>query len=204
MVDKAGLYGGGLELTCILYEGTITVTAGTSVFVENGALGKLSFTLGTEIKEGDFVGIHVDAYNDYDDCQGLPVVQKADATTGWIGIVKSQPVWHKIPTSSGSHSTWANGSTGNLEYGWFRVATVVMPSVTMAFKANVESTTITSGSPVDYDVSENAFSDAGTDYDTGCFSFHNAESDAENALIGIGFVQTKGGSDADVYGHGTV
>ena len=50
MVDKAGQYGGGLEITCILYEGAITATAGTSVFVENGALGKLSFTLASELK----------------------------------------------------------------------------------------------------------------------------------------------------------
>ena len=103
MVDKAGLYGGGLEITCILYEGNITVTSGTSVFVENGALGKNSYTLASEISEGDFVGIHVDSANDYDSCGGLPVMQLADATTGWMGIVKSQPVWHKVPTSAGAN-----------------------------------------------------------------------------------------------------
>ena len=205
MVDKAGLYGGGLEITCILYEGELTSTAGTSIFVENGALGKLSHSFATPISEGDFVGIHVDVANDYDDCEGLPVMEKASATEGWVGIVKTQPVWHKIPTSAGAH---AGGSDTNwattLSNGWYRIATVVMPSVTMAFKAAVQGTAITSGSPVDYDVSENAFSDAGTDFDTGCFSFHNAETDNENALIGIGFCTKAGGTTGDCYGHGTV
>ena len=131
MVDKAGLYGGGLELTCILYEGELTSTAGTSIFVENGALGKLSHSFATPISDGDFVGIHVDVGNDYDLCNGLPVAELASATEGWIGIVKSQPVWHKIPTSAGAHAggsdtDWAT----TLSNGWFRIATVVMPSVT--------------------------------------------------------------------------
>ena len=127
------------------------------------------------------------------------------AAVGWIGIVKSQPVWHKIPTSAGAHAggsdtTWAN----TLSNGWYRIATVVMPSVTMAFKAAVQGTAITTGAPVEYDVSENAFVDAATTFDTGCFSFHNAETDGENALIGIGFNTKAGGTTNDCYGHPTV
>lgn len=199
MVDKAGLYGGGLEITCILYEGNITVTSGTSVFVENGALGKNSFTLGEEIKEGDLVGIHDDAANDYDDCGGLPVVAQAAATNGWIGIVKSQPVWHKIPSST--QSSW---NSARLTSGYYRVATVVMPGVSMAIRGVCESTDIRTGSPVAWDVSADGWKDNGTTM-TGAFSFHDGGSDAQNVLIGIGAVgQAAGGSEGDICSHGVV
>ena len=195
MVDKAGLYGGGLEITCILYEGNITVTSGTSVFVENGALGKNSYTLASEISEGDFVGIHVDTANDYDSCGGLPVMQLADATTGWMGIVKSQPVWHKFPTSS--TSSWAADLSG----GRFRVATVVMPGVSMAFKSMSFETSVLSGSPVQWDISGDGFKDNATTF-TGVFSFHDASTTQENMLIGVGDAgQQAGGSDADCAGY---
>ena len=205
MVDKAGLYGGGLEITCILNEGTMTATAGTSVFVENGAIGKLSFGFSAEVREGDFVGLNVDAYNDYDRCGGLPVVMQPTAAVGWIGIVKSQPVWHKVPTSAGAISTWSDDSAGLLDKGWYRVATVVIPSVTMAFKGEIQGTAVTVGSPVDYDLSEEAFAagsvGSGETFGTGMFSFHDGGVDAQNALIGIGLLNDAGGTDADCYGH---
>jgi len=198
MVDKAGLYGGGLELTCILYEGDITMTSGTSVFVENGALGKNSFQLQHEIKEGDLVGIHINAANDYDACGGLPVVEQAKATQGFIGIVKSQPVWHKIPTAS--TSSWA----ADLTAGAFRVATVVMPGVSMALRGVVEGTTITAGAPVAWDVSADAWGDLDEVFE-GCFSFHDGGADAQNALIGIGHAGCQaGGSDPDCAGLGVI
>ena len=199
MVDKAGLYGGGLEITCILYEGNITVQSGASVFVETGALGKNSFTLGEEIKEGDLVGIHDDAANDYDDCGGLPVVAQAAATNGWIGIVKSQPVWHKIPSST--QSSW---NSARLTSGYYRVATVVMPGVSMAIRGVCESTDIRTGSPVAWDVSADGWKDNGTTM-TGAFSFHDGGVDAQNVLIGIGAVgQAAGGSEGDICSHGVV
>ena len=196
MVDKAGLYGGGLEITCILYEGAITVTAGTSIFVENGALGKDSITLAAAISEGDFVGIHVDSANDYDSCGGLPVMQLADATTGWMGIVKSQPVWHKIPSST--QSSW---NAARLSNGFYRIATVVMPGVSMAFKSMSFETSVLSGSPVQWDISVDGFNDTGTTFG-GIFSFHDASTTQENMLIGVGDAgQQAGGSDADCAGY---
>ena len=196
MVDKAGLYGGGLEITCILYEGAITVTAGTSIFVENGALGKDSITLAAAISEGDFVGIHVDSANDYDSCGGLPVMQLADATTGWMGIVKSQPVWHKIPSST--QSSW---NAARLSNGFYRIATVVMPGVSMAFKSMSFETSVLSGSPVQWDISGDGFKDNATTF-TGVFSFHDASTTQENMLIGVGDAgQQAGGSDADCAGY---
>jgi len=199
MVDKAGLYGGGLEITCILYEGNITVTSGTSVFVENGALGKNSFTLDAEIKEGDIVGIHDNTANDYDDCGGLPVVAAAAATGGWIGIVKSQPVWHKIPSST--QSSW---NQARLTNGYYRVATVVMPGVQMAIRGVTEDTAITSGEPVAWDVSGDGWRGQNNAY-TGAFSFHDGGADGQNVLIGIGSAGCQaGGSEVDIAGHGVV
>lgn len=199
MVDKAGLYGGGLELTCILYEGNITVNSGTSLFVENGALGKNSYSLGEEIKEGDLVSIHVDAANDYDSCGGLPVVAAAAAATGFIGIVKSQPVWHKIPSTT--QGAW---NAARLTSGFFRIATVVMPGVSMALRGVSVGTSILSGSPCAWDVSGDGWADNGTTY-TGVFSFHNAVTESENLLVGIGAAgHSAGGSDADVAGHGVI
>ena len=200
MVDKAGLYGGGLELTCILYEGTLTATAGTSVFVENGSLGKLSFTMASEIKEGDLVALHVDTGNDYDATGGIPVVEAASAANGFIGIVKSQPVWHKLPSTAGTYSTHAD----NLSNGHYRVATIVMPGVTMALRGVTESTSITVGSPVAWDVSADGWSDNGTTF-TGVFSFHDGGADAQNVLVGIGAMgHGPGGSDADLCSLGVI
>ena len=200
MVDKAGLYGGGLELTCILYEGSLAATSGTSVFVENGALGKLSFVYNAEIKEGDFVTINLSTDNDYDACGGLPVVSAATVALGFIGIVKSQPVWHKIPTSAGTYNTWAT----ELSNGHYRVATVVMPGVQMALRGVVESTAITCGAPVSWSLGSDGWIDDTTAYN-GCFSFHDGGSDAQNVLLGIGAAgYAPGGTDADVCGHGVV
>jgi hypothetical protein len=200
MVDKAGLYGGGLELTCILYEGTITATAGTSVFVENGSLGKLSFTMAAEIKEGDIVAIHDSTDNDYDACGGLPVMTAAAATAGWIGIVKSQPVWHKLPTAAGSHGTHAT----NLSNGWYRVATVVMPGVSMALRGVTEDTSITSGEPVAWDVSGDGWKGDNTTF-SGTFSFHDGGGTGQNILIGIGVAGAQaGGSEGDQCGYRVV
>lgn len=208
MVDKAGMYGGGLEITCILYEGNITVSSGTSVFVENGALGKNSYALAEEIKEGDFVGIHVDAANDYDSCGGIPVVSNTVAhlaATGIIGIVKSQPVWHKIPTTT--QNAW---NAARLTGGFYRIATVIMPSVTMAFKSNGTGTVITSGAAIEWrvdpdgDASYNgAFQDNTTTYG-GFFSFHDCTTDGENLLVGVSPGVGAGGTDADCAGLLTV
>ena len=121
-----------------------------------------------------------DAANDYDACGGLPVMMGAlTTTTGFCGIVKSQPVWHKFPT--GDTSSWAADLAG----GWFRVATVVFPGVSMTIRGVIDGTDIVAGCPVGWDLSEDAWGDAGTTL-TGCFSFHDGGTDAQNALIGMG------------------
>ena len=200
MVDKAGLYGGGLEITCILYEGSLAATAGTSVLVESGSLGKLSFVYASEIQAGDLVAIHDSTDNDYDATNGLPVVQGVVSTCGWIGIVKSQPVWHKIPTSAGTYNTWAT----ELSTGYYRIATVVMPGVQMALRGVTMDTSITSGEPVSWDLSGNGWKGDNTTF-SGAFSFHDGGASAQNVLIGIGAAGSQaGGSEGDQCGHRVV
>jgi hypothetical protein len=195
MVEKAGLYGDSLTLTCILYEANITVSS--TAIVENGKLGKNTYALGTQIEEGDFVGLHADTDNTYANTGGLPVVEYANTTGGWIGIVKSQPVFHKIPTTT--QSTW---DSTRLTSGYYRVASVVFPTLNMAFKAQSkgDGTPIENGAPLSWDISEGAFIDFGVpDGATigGLFSFHYNASDDTNILVGCGFVPgSTGNTDA--------
>ena len=90
MVEMAGVYGDALTLTCILNEGTATVTSGT--LVESGKMGTNTYTMGSEISEGDFVALDNETFHTYALTGGLPVVATASSTDGWIGIVKSTPV----------------------------------------------------------------------------------------------------------------
>ena len=194
MVEKAGLYGDSLTLTCILYEGNITVSSST--LVENGKLGKNTYALATQVEEGDFVGLHSDSANTYANTGGLPVVEYANTTGGWIGIVKSQPVFHKIPSST--QSSW---NAARLTNGYYRVASVVFPTMNMAFKAQTkgDGTAILNGAPLKWDISEEAFIDFGDFRDNeagGLFSFHYNNADDTNVLVGCGmFVGAAGDND---------
>ena len=179
MVEMAGVYGDSLTLTCILDEGTCTIAS--NALVETGKMGTNTYSMGSEISEGDFVALSLETYHTYALTGGLPVVEAGNATQGWIGIVKSTPVWNKIPTATRS---WASAA---LTAGTYRVASVVFPSLNMAFKAQSkgDGTPILNGAPVKWDLSEDAFQDAGTTY-TGAFSFHYNAADNTNVLVGLG------------------
>jgi len=179
MVEMAGVYGDSLTLTCILDEGTCTIAS--NALVETGKMGTNTYSMGSEISEGDFVALSLETYHTYALTGGLPVVEAGNATQGWIGIVKSTPVWNKIPTATRS---WASAA---LTAGTYRVASVVFPSLNMAFKAQSkgDGTAILNGAPVKWDLSEDAFQDAGTTY-TGAFSFHYNAADNTNILVGLG------------------
>ena len=180
MVEIAGVYCSGLELTCILYDANFTVS--TDTLVENGKLGKATYALGTQVNEGDFVALHVDTANTYSNTGGIPVVKAADATDGHIGIVKSQPVFHKIPSST--QSSW---NAARLTNGYYRVATVIFPALNMAYKAQSkgDGTAIEVGAPLRWDMSEDAYVDYGTTMG-GLFSFHYNNADDTNILVGTG------------------
>ena len=181
MVEMAGVYGDSLTLTCILDEGTCTLASGA--LVETGKMGTNTYAMGTEVSEGDFVALSDNTYHTYANCGGLPVVATASATDGWIGIVKSTPVWNKIPTATRS---WAVGA---LTGGTYRVASVIFPGCSMAFKALCDGTTpITVGAPVNFDASENAFVTNVTFAANrgGTFSFHYTAADDTSILVGVG------------------
>ena len=110
-------------------------------------------------------------------------MEAANATDGWIGIIKSQPVWHKIPSATRS---WAVGALTN---GTYRVASVVFPGLTMAFKALADgnSTAIEAGCPMKWSVGGDAFIDAGTTL-TGVFSCHYTNAANTSCLFMVGGV----------------
>ena len=179
MVEMAGVYGDALTLTCILNEGTATVNSGA--LVETGKMGTNTYSMGTELSEGDFVSLSAETFYTYANCGGLPVMEAANATDGWIGIIKSQPVWNKLPSATRS---WAVGA---LTAGTFRVASVVFPGLTMAFKALADgnSTAIETGCPMKWSAGGDAFIDAGTTV-TGVFSCHYTNAADTSVLIMCG------------------
>ena len=179
MVEMAGVYGDALTLTCILNEGTCTIAS--NALVETGKMGTNTYSMATELEEGDFVSLSGETFYTYADCGGLPVMEAANATDGWMGIIKSTPVWHKIP---GSTRAWNTAAVTN---GPYRVASVVFPGLTMAFKALADgnSTAIESGCPMKFSVGGDAFIDAGTTI-TGCFSAHYTNAADTSVLILVG------------------
>ena len=183
MVEMAGVYGDSLTLTCILDEGNITFTENS--LVETGKMGTPVYGFaGTQINEGDFVCLSERTIHTYANCGGLPAVKAADATDGWIGIVKTQPVWNKLPSAAVTYAA------ASLTAGTFRVASVVFPGVNMAFKALCDGGTPTTvGAPVNWDASENAFVINGNfaaHNVGGTFSFHYTNTDDTSILVGVG------------------
>ena len=63
MVEMAGVYGDALTLTCILNEGTATVNSGA--LVETGKMGTNTYSMGTELSEGDFVSLSAETFYTY-------------------------------------------------------------------------------------------------------------------------------------------
>ena len=194
MVEMAGVYGDSLTLTCILDEGTCTLAS--NALVETGKMGTNTYTMGSEISEGDFVALSLETYHTYALTGGLPVVEAGNATSGWIGIVKSTPVWNKIPTATRS---WASAA---LTAGTYRVASVVFPSLNMALKAESKGDgggTIEVGAPLKWDLTEDAFIDAGTTF-TGAMSFHYNVADDTEVLVGFGqYTGASGNTDCGAF-----
>jgi hypothetical protein len=174
MPTEAGHYGGGKEITCILNEGNITVTAGAHIV--SGTMGYSVVALSSEINRGDFVAIDEGTENTWAATHGSPVVVAADATTGLWGIVKSEGVWHGTFPQTARSGAWGTQLT-NFEY---RIATVEFLGITAITKADCEGTTdIIGGAPLKWDLSDNAFIDAGTTV-TGAWAVH-AYPDADTA-----------------------
>ncbi|GAF88740.1 unnamed protein product [marine sediment metagenome] len=190
--EIAAEYGALFELTCILNEGTITVTTTGRHKVAGTDLDP-TFAFAAEISNGDYVSISVDASNTAALAgAGTPVVEgvvtNADAI---IGRVINEPEWNNAPAAT--QNTWSV----QMAKGYYRTANVEMMCVTGAHTALVLGAAgITNGCPVKWDLSANAYVDAGTAY-TGAFCFHHwaTVANGEN-LIGFGvFAGTTGNDD---------
>lgn len=180
--DESGEYGGLFYLTCILKEGNLTVTT-TGRHKAAGKDLDPTYAYAAEISNGDYVSISVDASNTAALAgQGTPVVCGVTANTdAIIGRVVNEPELNNAPAAS--QTTWAT----MIAKGYYRTALVEMMCVTGAHTALVlGSAGITNGAPVKWDLSEDAYVDAGTSY-TGAFCFHHYATVAKaECLIGFG------------------
>lgn len=119
---------GGVELACILSEGTITVT--NTGFGPDGYKDKVA-TASAFIKKDQWVTLDVDSGNTFVATYGLPVVKAITNGTLIVGKVVSEPRWQKVPRTT--QDTWATMLAGK----YFRVATVWFPGITGVEKAVV-------------------------------------------------------------------
>ena len=189
-------YGGLFHLTCILYEGTITYAR--AAIKAAGSDLEPTFVFSAEISNGDYVGIHVGTDNTPSATGLLPVVTTAATTAPIIGRVMNEPEWNNSPQAN--QATWGD----MLSAGYYRTAVVEFTTVTGAHSAFVEGTTdVLMGAPLRWDLSLDAWVDAGTTF-TGAFSFHYCpDATPEEALVGFG-TYAAGSGDTDCAGSDVV
>ena len=195
--EEAGDYGGGFNLTCILYEGAITVSTTGTISVA-GTNYEPSFAFASQISKGDYVGLFVDTGNTYDATHGIPVVCAAAVLTPIIGRVITEPRWVNAPQTT--TASWA----ADLARHSYRTAVVKFMGVKAVHKAltNGDATAIVVGEPVKFQVSTDGWMCATATY-TGAFSFHyTANAAAVHILVGFGMYAA--GSGATVAGYDTV
>jgi len=111
----AGQFGRVEQISCILYEGNITVpTSGYDTFGPTP-------TVASEIIQGEWVSISTDTANTYSATGGLPVVTKiANGSAIIVGQIIDTPRWVKYAPSS--QTTWSTMLSGS----YYRVATVAV------------------------------------------------------------------------------
>jgi len=116
VTTTAGDFGFTTQLSCILYEGTATISASGMDFT-GATTGTIALSAG--LVKGDWVAISTDTANTYSATGGLPVVTAlANNVDLCIGRIIDQPRWVKIPSTT--QSTWSTQLSGK----YYRVATV--------------------------------------------------------------------------------
>lgn len=108
-------YKSGIRLTCILFEGTITVNK--RAYTQAGARENIA-TLGAELYKGEFVQIDRATANTFSATNGMPVIEKLAADGGFVGRIISEPQWVKRPAETSG--TWSTNLAGQ----YYRIATV--------------------------------------------------------------------------------
>ena len=180
MANESGEYGALYNITCILYEGAITVTT-TGTHKAAGTDLDPSFAFAAEISNGDYVGLHIDTGNTALLTGFLPVVTTAAAANPVLGRITNEPEWITAPQAT--QNVWATQLAG----GYYRVANVEFMTVTNIHGAHIEGTTdVEVGAPLKWELATDAWIDAGTTF-TGCFSFHyQPDADSLEGLVGFG------------------
>lgn len=195
----AGDYGGGYTLTCVLREGNVTVTT-TGTNFASGKLKLPSYAYAAEISVNDYVSLHVDTANTYAAAKANPVVVGVTAnTTPIIGRVIDTPHWIRAPAAT--TSTWAD----DLAARNYRRAVVEFFGITEVHAAlsSGDSTALTVGCPLKWDLSANGWADAGTTY-LGVFTM-TYDANTAQALLLVAFGMYGAGSgDTDCAGYDTV
>lgn len=114
----SGDVGGGIQLTCILEEGAITVN--DSAMNSSGTMER-GYSLATPLPKGLPVTLYDSTEATYDATMGMPLVRTtANADTKGIGRIVSEPRWVKLPASTGVADTL----TKRLAAQYYRVATI--------------------------------------------------------------------------------
>lgn len=124
-----------LRLTCILYEGTVTVAASGSAFSKKGDTAA-TYTFSAALAEGDVVALSNDTGNTYAATGGIPVVERVqNAETLVFGKIVTSPDWFEnVPSTT--QSVWATMLTGK----YYRIALVeVWAGITKIESAVVQS-----------------------------------------------------------------
>lgn len=195
-VNYAETNEGGVRLVCILQEGNITVA--DDAFSPTGLKG-IAITLADELKKGEWVALDADANAKYEDTGGWPVMKKlVDSEDRAIGKIVDEPRWHKIPEES-----YTETLDDKLSDGYYRIATVFIPSLCGVTEAIYEANGTNATAPGAGTLAIKAGDSAGKDkpvvaYDaagtglialTACPSGTNE--DTHNVLLGFtgGFVK---------------
>lgn len=127
----AGVVGGGIEITCILFEGAGTIRTGT---YDQLGQKQTTITYATELAEGDIVALANDSDCTYGKTGGIPVVEKASNGEAFVvGQITGTPRQIVFPTAAGQCDTLAN----QLTYKAYRVARVKMFPFQTIMKASV-------------------------------------------------------------------
>jgi len=130
----AGDFLGGLPITCILDEGTPTVTDRT---YGPGGTYETGMTFASELRVDDVVTLSGATSNTYAACKGMPVVETvSNGDDKVIGIITSTPMLVKMPATS----TLGDSLTKRLAGQYYRVATVeVWGGITAIRTAHLKS-----------------------------------------------------------------
>jgi len=191
----SGDVGGGIQLTCILEEGNVTVS---DVAMNSSGFKERTFSLATPIAKNMPVCLYDSTEATYDATLGMPMMKTIVSGGKGIGRVVSEPRWQKLPSVSADADSLTKRLTGQ----FYRVATVELwGGITSIFDVKcvtVDAAAIVPGAvgtiSIDASLSIAAGKIVCTDVasgGTGIFPFHyQAKAAAATVTLLVGIVDT--------------